>query len=75
MGLIRSTDCSLMLRFSASQTTKIRFKVYISFLKKKKDFGDAEKTIENLLLNYNQDIGCEFVTQEVSCSDYSGSSP
>ena len=49
-----------MVRFPASQSTKIRFEVYISLLKKKKEFGDAEMSLEQLLLDYNHDIGGKY---------------
>ena len=48
-----------MVRFPASRNTKIRFKVYISLLGKKEMLGDAERSLEQLLL-YNHDIGGKF---------------
>ncbi len=50
----------MTVRFPASQNTKISFKVYISLLKKKEMLGDAEMSLEQLLLDYNHDIGGKY---------------
>ena len=50
-------DYLSMFRFSASQIAKIKFEIYTKRHLLKKDFGEAEKTVNDLLSDYNQDMG------------------